>query len=54
MWTKYKDTKKQALKLWNTFKKNGKRMYDCKEIGAMLHIDRRTISRWVFGTCKIQ
>lgn len=47
MWGKYKQHKKEALKLWNTYKKNGKRMYNKKEIAQMLKVDEETIKRWL-------
>lgn len=50
MWNKYKLTKKEAIRLWQLTKANGKRMYDGKEIAQMLGVDRRTIYRWVSST----
>ena len=47
MWGKYKKHKKMAIAFWNTYKKNGNRMYSKKEIALMLKVDEETIKRWL-------
>jgi len=49
MWSKNKPKYKKAIKLWNTRKPNGNRMYQKKEIVDLVGVDRKTLFRWLKG-----
>ena len=47
MWRKLKPKRKQAIKLFETFKDNGVRMYNMNEIADIVGVDKKTVARWI-------